>query len=120
MKETVYGAFLFSILRHILSMVTGILVAKGIVTTESADEFTTTAAIQISAAIITFATALWLSYRDKIWNFLKVRVGIWMPPNSTPETVAEIAGTVQNKAAVAKGQADGPEGAVFMKDGGAE
>jgi ABC-type nickel/cobalt efflux system permease component RcnA len=118
MKDSIYHAFIFSIIRHILSMLTGVLVSWGVLTAETANEFTTTAAVQIAAGVLTFGAALWLSYRDKIWQFLKLRIGIWMPPNTDPEIVAEIASTVDNKAEVARGGAEPPEGMFPTPPGG--
>lgn len=103
MKESIYYRFFLSIIRHLVSALSAFFVHKGWVDAETADEFTGAAAAQIAIGIIAFAGTLWFAYKDKIWEFVKTRVGIELPPSTPISKVAAIAATVENKSAVAKG-----------------
>jgi|SRR5690349_8598037 len=106
MKETIYSKFLESIIRYFIVLLAGYLVRKGVVDVETANKFTASAALQLTAALIAFAGALWFSYKDRIFSFVKTRVGIALPPNTSIEKVVAIANSVADKKAVATGQID--------------
>ena len=106
MKETVYSKFFVSIIRYVVASIAAIFVQHGMVDATTADEFTGTAAVQIVGGIIAFGSMLWLSYKDRILEFVKTRVAIAIPPNSTMEKVTAIANTVVDKKAIADGDID--------------
>jgi F0F1-type ATP synthase membrane subunit a len=101
MKETVFHRFVYSIIRHFITLIAGYLVSRGIVDADLANEFTTEAAMQISFALVAFLATLYFSYKDKVWEFVKTKVAIILPPTVDVERVAEVAATIQNKRAVA-------------------
>lgn len=103
MKETIYQRFLFAIFRHLISSLAGMLVTWGWIDAELANQFTESVAFKLATGAVALVIALYLSYKDKIWEFLKTKVAIAMPPNSTVNEVAQVASTVENKTAVAKG-----------------
>lgn len=104
MKETVYYRVMLGIIRHFISAIATVLVAKGWIDSDTANEFTASASAQIVIGLIAFLTTLYFSYKDKIWEFVKTRVGIALPPNATMEKVVAVAHTVEDKKAVATGE----------------
>lgn len=108
MKESIYSKFLISVVRYVVASVSAIFVQHGLVDAGTADEFTTTAALQIVGGLISFGTMLWLSYKDRILEFVKTRVAIALPPNTSMEKVSAIANTVDDKKAVAVGDVEVP------------
>jgi hypothetical protein len=106
MNETLTKALVSSFLRKIITYISGILLASGWINAELSDRMSGEAVGLIAASIIAFATSSWLSYKNVILEFVKTRIGIALPPSSTIAKVSAIAATVENKAAVAKGEAD--------------
>lgn len=103
MKETVYSRVLYAILRHLISGISGVLVAHGWIEAELANNFNDSAAMQITLGIISFLTAIYFSYKDKILEFVKTHIARVLPPTTPMETVNKIARTVEKKKEVAKG-----------------
>lgn len=103
-KDGIYKSVLMGIIRHIISGLSGILVAHGFITYELGSKFTDTVTLDVSSALILFATSIWFSYKDKIWEFLKTRIAILLPPTATMKRVEEVAKTVENKTAIATGK----------------
>src|SRR5690349_17993639 len=103
MKETIYTRFVYAILRHLISAACGILVAKGWVEAETANAFTDSAAMQITLGLVSFAMVLYMSYKDKVWEFVKTNIAKVLPPTTPMDTVVDVAKNVQNKKEVAKG-----------------
>lgn len=101
MKTTIYQTFLYSILRHLLTVLTGFLVSKGWVDAETADEFTTQASLEIAAGLIALGGALYWSYKDKIMAYVKIVIAKLMPPDTEIQKIETVAATVENKRAVA-------------------
>lgn len=103
MKQTIQQIFLFSIVRHLLTMLSGILVSWGWVDAETANHWTVDSAMKIVAGLISFVGPLYWSYRDKIREFVEKRIAILLPPDTHVDEVAAIANAVQDKKAVALG-----------------
>ena len=104
MKEAVFAALLRSFIRKGMSVLSGVLVTKGIIDADLAGRLNTEAVAFITTGVITLLVSTWLSYRNVIIEFVKTRIGILMPPTTTLETVTQIAENVEDKRAVAKGE----------------
>lgn len=106
MKEALTIALARSLVRKLMSVFAGALLASGWINAELADRLTTEAVTLIATALVTLTASVWLTYKNVILEFVKTRVGIALPPTSTIETVEDIAKMVENKTAVATGAVD--------------
>lgn len=103
-KNGIWYQFLLSIIRHFLSGIGLYLVGKGVISEEFLNKFVESAGAQIIAGLIAFIGALYLSYRNKVWEFLKTRIGLILPPTATINDVVQVAEKIEDKEAVAKGE----------------
>lgn len=105
-KETIEYRFFLSIIRHFVTWLCGMLVAWGWVDTQTATQFSESAAAKITIAVLGLIATLWYSYKDKVWEFLKTNIARLMPPDSSMQEIAEVASVVADKKSVAKGEAE--------------
>jgi hypothetical protein len=105
MGETVQQRFLLSVLRYFLTWIGGMLVQKGLVKAELVSGFFASEAftLMLSGSAF-FLISIYYSYKNTIWEFVKTRIGILVPPDTPFEDVVKIASIVNDKHAVAKGE----------------
>jgi hypothetical protein len=85
-KETVWAALVGSLVRWLLMLIAGPLVAKGIIGEDLLRRLLDEGAAQVVAAIIAGGVLLW-SFRQKIYGFVKAQVARLLPANTSPEQV---------------------------------
>ena len=106
MKETIYTRFVLSIVRHLVTYLSGTLVTWGVVQADLANEFTAAASSKITTGLISFLVILYFAWKDKVWEFVKTAAAKILPPNTTYETIVSVANNFENKTAIAKGTID--------------